>query len=334
MTAPRFGLVSTPTVELNALFPLCAASLRAKLESLQPSGSAKERSASFMIDALESSGALARGGTVVESTSGNLGVALARQCAVRGHRFIAVLDDRTNPATRRVMELFGAETEVVDPGPEGNRLKARVQRRAELLAEIEGAVSTDQYSSEANPQAHRLTSMPELAASLGGPPDHLYVAVSTLGTLVGAQRVIAEHGWGTRLVAVDSDSSALFGGRSGERLLPGLGAGITLPFEQEAAPDAVVRVAETDMIRGCRLLARREGILAGASTGAVVAAVGRDAAAFGPGERVAMLVHDNGTPYLSTVFDDDWVRAHMDDPGRALKVDDEPWPFGVAESVA
>ncbi|WP_200810915.1 pyridoxal-phosphate dependent enzyme [Demequina sp. NBRC 110057] len=321
------GYLPTPMTRLTRLFPDSDVGLYAKLDQLQVSGSTKERTAKFLLDDLERTGVLLPGGAVVESTSGNLGMALARQCALRGYTFVAVVDERANAAAVQTMAAFGARVDRVPTPADGNRLRARVERVAELLASLPGAVTTHQYGNGANPDAHASTTMPELVASLGAAPDRLYVAMSTTGTLLGCQRAIKKHGWRTRLVGVDSAGSALFGGEVGERKLPGLGAGFETELSEEARPDAVVRVAEADMVRGCRLLARREGMLTGASTGAIVAAIGADLASMRPGETVAMLVHDGGGAYLPTVYDDAWVERELDGGAEALSSLDDANPF-------
>ncbi|WP_161794516.1 pyridoxal-phosphate dependent enzyme [Demequina globuliformis] len=312
------GYVPTPVSQMERLFPETHARIYAKCDFLQVSGSTKERTAHFLLDDMERTGALQAGGTVVESTSGNLGMALARQCALRGYRFIAVVDERATGAATQTMEAFGAQVERVLTPPDGNRLGARVARVAELLDAVPGAVTTNQYGNLANPAAHATTTVPELVASLGAPPDYLYVAMSTTGTVLGCQQAIESAGWNTTLVGVDAEGSALFGGAVAERKLPGLGAGFATALSERAHPHAVRRVSEADMVRGCRLLARREGILAGASTGAIVAAIGHDLPTLSPGHSVAFLIHDGGSAYLPTVFNDAWVAAELEGGADAL----------------
>lgn len=299
--------LQTPVVELDRLFEESSARIVAKLDQLQVAGSTKERTAAFLLDGAEADGRLSSGGTVVESSSGNLGIALARHCSLRGYRFIAVVDANANPAAIKMMRAFGADVEHVHPA-EGNLLAARRRRVQELLAHVPGAVTTDQYGSAHNPAAHASSTMPEFLAA-AGELDTLFVATSTTGTLVGCQRYVREHHLPTRLIAVDAAGSVLFGGTAGPRKLPGLGAGILPALHDHAAPDQVVSVAEPDMVWGCRRLARTEGLLAGASTGAIVAALAGHLARGGAadGERIGLLVHDSGVPYLETVYDDEWV---------------------------
>lgn len=304
----------TPTTRLSRVLAPHPFALWAKHEQTQMTGSAKERSAHRLLTSLLEDGTLRPGGTVVESTSGNLGVALARQCAIGGLTFVAVVDDRINPSTVGIIEAFGARVERVRVEPGADRLRARIDRAEEIVAATPGAVRVGQYERSANPRAHAEGTMPELVADLGRPPTHLYVAVSTCGTILGCQQAIAAHGWDTRVVAVDADGSALFGGTPGERRLPGLGAGQETAHSVRARPDALHRIDELDAVRGCRLLARKEGLLVGASTGAVLAAIAHDRASFGADDVVAMLVHDGGAPYLHTVFDDAWVRENLGGP--------------------
>ncbi|AIX99987.1 Cysteine synthase [Arthrobacter sp. PAMC 25486] len=301
----------TPTVKLSRLFAPHAAHIYAKLDLLQLSGSTKERTARGLIEDLLDSGRLHTGGMIVESTSGNLGIALARQCVVRGLRFTAVVDENANPLALNLMRVYGATVELVATPADGNKLAARRRRVQDLLAEHPGSVTTNQYGSPANPRAHFASTMPEIMAGSGGDLDYLFIATSTTGTLLGCQQYIRAHGLDTKIVAVDSVGSVLFGGASGTRRLPGLGAGVLPELAAAAQPDLVFQIEEIEMVHGCRLLARREGILAGASTGAIVAAMGKLLPDLDSGARIAFMVHDTGVPYLPTVYDDDWVRATL-----------------------
>ena len=328
----HYGILTTPVACLTRLFTPTQVALWAKLEQLQPSGSVKERSAHFLLAGLEAQGRLDRSTVLVASTSGNLGVALARQCTVRGLTMIAVVDEITNAATLRTMRAFGAQIDVVQAPVGGNRLAARIARVEQLVSQIPAAIKVDQYASTDNPRAHAETTFPELVEQLGQMPTDLYVATSTVGTLLGCQQAIECSGAATRLVAVDAAGSALFGGVPGERKLPGVGAGVESDHAQRAHPADVRRIDEADMVRGARLLARREGLLAGASTGAVVAAIEADLDRFDRHSVVAMLVHDAGAAYLDTVYDDAWVEREIADPERALGRTDE-WTGLGSEAV-
>lgn len=302
---------NSPTVKLDRLFDAPGIEIFAKLDLLQLSGSTKERTAGSLIDSFMKSGQLQSGGMVIESTSGNLGIALSRQCVVRGIKFVAVVDENANKSALDIMRAYGATVDLVVNQPDGNKLAARRQRVAQLLAENPGSVTTNQYGSPHNPAAHFSSTMPEIMEAVDGRLDMLFVATSTTGTILGCQNYVREHGLSTKLIAVDAMGSVLFGGESGNRRLPGLGAGIVPELALQATPDRVFRIPEIDMVRSCRTLARREGILAGASTGAIVSAIGQLLPEIPQGSRIAFLVHDSGVPYLHSVYNDDWVREQL-----------------------
>lgn len=322
---------STPLVRLSRLVGP-SRDVFAKLESVNPGGSTKDRPAESMLADALASGRLTRGGTVVESSSGNLGMALARSCAVAGVRFVCVVDSRANRSALAVMRAFGAEiSEVTEPDPEtGDLLTARVARVQQLLERIPGAVNLHQYGNPANPAAHQRGTMPEIAEALDHRLDVMLAAVSTTGTIGGCSRYLREHGMDTRLVAVDAVGSVLFGGEAGQRRLPGMGAGFVTELSTQVEPDQVERVGELECIAGARLLARREGILAGASTGGCVAALARVVQQLPQAQRIAMMVHDGGMPYLQTVYDDTWVRETLGASAQEL----EEMTDRIAEALA
>lgn len=318
---------NSPVVKLERLFEAPNIEIFAKLDLLQLSGSTKERTAGSLVDAFMKSGELKPGGMVIESTSGNLGIALSRQCVVRGIQFVAVVDENANKSAIDIMRAYGATVDLVVNQPDGNKLAARRQRVQQLLAENPGAVTTNQYGSPNNPRAHYSSTMPEILDALDGDLDMLFVATSTTGTILGCQNYIREHGLDTKLVAVDALGSVLFGGESGNRRLPGLGAGIVPELALQAEPDRVFRISEIEMVRGCRALACSEGILAGASTGAIVAAMGQMLPEIPDGSRIAFLVHDSGVPYLHSVYNDEWVRqtlGEQPEPEGISALEDQP----------
>lgn len=320
----------TPLVELaHMLGDSAHPRVVAKLERFNPGGSAKDRTASAMIRTALAEGSLRPGATVIESSSGNLGVSLAQQARWRGLRFICVVDPRINRTTRRLIEAYGGEViSVQRPDPAtGDWLAARIARVQELVATIPGAYWPNQYANPANPRAHAEGTMREIAETLDDDLTALYVATSTTGTLRGCLDYIAAHGLSTRVIAVDAVGSCLFGGTAAERTLPGFGAGIEPALAVGAAPDGVVRISELEAVRGCRHLAASEGLLAGASGGAVVSALLSDAWRYGPGDTVGLILHDGGEAYLDTVYDDAWVEEHLSPGPRDLQA---PAPVPVA----
>ncbi|MDO5533621.1 MAG: pyridoxal-phosphate dependent enzyme [Propionibacteriaceae bacterium] len=304
-------VAGTPLVPLTRLLPACPARLFAKLESFNPGGSAKDRSAHAMVADAWASGQIGPGSTLVESSSGNFAVALARLALLNDLHAVCVVDPRTNPATVSVLRALGAEVvAITEPDPEtGDWLVARLARVRELVAERADAVWLDQYSHPAAVRAHADGTMREIDLALGGAVDWLFVATSTTGTIAGCLAHVERAGLPTRVVAVDAAGSVLFGGERGTRRLAGYGAGIVPALAEGLHPHEVVRVPDADAVVGTRALARREGILAGASAGAVAAAVARCAPRLSG--TVALILHDGGLPYASTVFDDAWVESEL-----------------------
>ncbi|MEY8566528.1 pyridoxal-phosphate dependent enzyme [Corynebacteriaceae bacterium 7-707] len=310
---------NTPMVLLERLFP-GPGRVWAKLEGFNPSGSAKDRTAAALLDAAMDSGVLEPGGCVVESSSGNLGVALARDCALQDIDFHCVVDPRANRQTVAVMEALGATVHrVTSPDPvTGDWLAARRALVGDLLTGLPGAVNLDQYSNRAAFTAHSSGTMREIVEQLGHPPDRLFVAVSTTGTVGGCVRYLREAGARTRVTAVDAEGSVLFGGRRGDRKLPGFGAGVVPELAALTPVSHVVRVTAGETVCGARALSRREGILPGASGGAVIAAAGGIAAGSDVGRAgdrdsrdTVVILHDFGNAYMDTLYNERWVAENI-----------------------
>lgn len=285
----------------------------AKLEAANPGGSAKDRPATEMIRAALQSGRLVPGDTVIESSSGNMGVGLAQACGYHGLHLICVVDARTTAVNVATLRALGADVRVVDkPDPRtGDLLAARLALVRHLVDTTPRAFWPDQYANDANPQAHARGTMREIDEALGGAVDVVLVATSTAGTILGCQTYLRERGRTTRVVAVDAEGSALFGGLRAPRRIPGFGAGVETGLSRATRPDEVVRVTELESVVGCRRLVDREAIFAGGSSGAVVSALERLAPALAPGTRCAVVLPDGGRGYLPTVYDDAWVQREL-----------------------
>jgi N-(2-amino-2-carboxyethyl)-L-glutamate synthase len=333
--APLDGVLDaigdTPLVALRRFLDRPGIAVWAKLEAANPGGSAKDRPAAGMLLAALREGVIAPGTTVVESSSGNMGVGLAQACRFHGLPLICVVDARAHDTNIRTMRALGADVRVVTrPDPEtGDLLVARLKLVAELLARTPGAFWPNQYANTSNPAAHAAGTMREVDEALDGDVDYVFVATSTTGTLRGCIDYLAEHERSTQVVAVDAAGSALFGGRHGRRLLPGFGAGVESTLSLGARFDELVRVSDLDCVVGCRKLADREAILAGASAGGVAFALETLAPSMPSGSRCAVIFHDGGSGYLDTVYDDGWVERELGcDPAqlRALVEDDAAGP--------
>jgi len=306
---------NTPLVQLDRLFPSDGhrgIQVYAKLELMNPNGSAKDRPAIRIIQEALKSGLIAPGSVVIESSSGNMAISLAAICSYYGMRFISVIDPKTSPQSIRIMKAYGAQIEyVAEPDKAtGEFLPARLARVQELLAANPNSYWPNQYENEHNYMSHYEGTMREIAQELGS-IDYLFGGVSTCGTMLGSAKYAREHGMTTKLVGVDAVGSVIFGGQKSGRRFPGLGAGIVPPFARVPFLDEVVHIREADMIRECHELANQEAIVAGPSSGAVIAAVKRSLPALPDGVRCVAIIHDRGERYLETVYSRDWVKEHF-----------------------
>lgn len=314
---PGVGVLSavgrTPLVELVRLLPGSPLRVYAKLEAANPGGSVKDRPAAAMLaDAVRRGLVVPGTSTVVESSSGNLGIGLAQACRYLGVRFVCVVDPRTNAQNTAVMRALGAEVhEVSTPDPvTGEYLPVRVRKVRELVARIPHAYWPNQYANPANAAAHR-TTMAEVVEQLGRPPDYLFCAVSSCGTLRGCAEHVRDNELPVTIIGVDAEGSGIVRPAVGGRLLPGHGAATPPALYDRDLAAAVVHVSDRDAVAGCRTLARREALLAGGSSGAIVAALHRLAPDLPPGTRCALVLPDDGGRYLDTIYDDAWVTAHF-----------------------
>ncbi|HEY4022229.1 MAG TPA: 2,3-diaminopropionate biosynthesis protein SbnA [Pseudonocardiaceae bacterium] len=305
---------NTPLVELVKLFPDFPGRLHAKLERFNPGGSIKDRSALGMLLGGIRSGELVPGrSVVVESSSGNLAIGLAQACNYVGLDFICVVDAKTTDQNLAVLRALRANVEVItEPDPQtGEYLPARLRRVRELVATVPHAYWPNQYANPLNAKAHQRT-MREIARALRGRVDYLFCAAGSGGTLRGCTDYIRAAGLSTTVIAVDAVGSAIFGDqRSVPRLIPGHGSSIRPALLDRTVPDEVVHVTDLDCVLGCRMLVNRESILAGGSSGAVIAAVERVRHRIPDGASCAVILPDGGDRYLDTIYSDTWVRTHF-----------------------
>jgi 2,3-diaminopropionate biosynthesis protein SbnA len=319
----------TPLVRLRRLFN-GGPQVYAKLELLNPGGSVKDRPARYIIERGLRDGTIAPGATIVESSSGNFGIALAMAARIYELEFVCVVDPRIAPLNLRILEQLGARVEMVRrPDPYCGYLHTRLERVRELLGEIPGAYWIDQYANELNAQCHYDGIGTEIVEAMAEEPIDVFVAaVSTSATLMGAARRLRDAWPGIRVVAVDAQGSVIFGAPASRRSLPGIGSSRTPELLCEDEVDEVMYVDDFDSARGCRELLRGEGILAGGSSGAVIAAVQRIVATLPPNARVVTVLADRGERYMDLVYDDAWVEAHRpavpDAPPAAVALTSTP----------
>ena len=298
----------TPLVELRRRFPPPGPTVIAKLELMNPSGSMKDRSAAYIVDRGLADGTITPSTHLVESSSGNFGIALATAARVYDLDFTCVVDPKTTPANLRVLERLAARVELVtEPDEHGCYLAARLRRVAELCRTQPGSLWINQYANERSWQAHYHGTAGEILADLDRPLHCLVVPVSTTGTILGLARRLRGAFPALHVVAVDAAGSVIFGGPPGPRHVPGLGAGRRPELLAPAEIDEVVYVSDREAVAGCRALAAREGILAGGSSGAAVAAIDRIRPRLPGHWQILTVLPDRGDRYLDQVYDDDWV---------------------------
>jgi cysteine synthase A len=301
-----------------------------KVEGMNFAGSVKLKAATSMVQAAEAEGRLHPWSIIVESSSGNLGVALAMVCANRGYRFICVTDDRCNPQTRKLIEAFGGEVHIVDvPLPETGLLGARLAHLATICDENTDAVWLNQYENPANAGAHYARTGPAIAANFPD-VDVVFVGAGTCGTLMGTARWFKQHRPDVLVVAIDVEGSVSFGGPAAHRHIPGLGMGMTPPVLDRSLVDDVVIVPETETLRMCQRLAMR-GFLFGGSTGTVVAGAAAWMAEHGtPGMTAVTLAPDMGERYVDTVYTSAWRDEHYGNRARLTGRHTLPAPLPTA----
>jgi cysteine synthase len=310
---------TTPIIEVVASTAWCSRLITLKHEGADGGRSIKDRTAAGLLDRLESDGRLAPGNTVIESTSGNLGVALARMCRERYLRFVAVVDPHATDENVAAMRAHGAEVIHVDaPDDSGGYLKTRLCRVRAYLVEHEDAVWTDQYHNPANPLAHYLSTAPELFRQADGPVAAVFVAVSTGGTIAGITRWAREHSPRTKVFGVDARGSAALGGLPGRRVIAGLGSSQPSSFVSRDDLDGVVYVDDEDVVGTARALQDEAGVSVGGSSAATIfaaATMSRRELRLG---RTMVLCADPGRRYASSIYDDGWLAERSLVPRRRV----------------
>jgi 2,3-diaminopropionate biosynthesis protein SbnA len=289
------------------LEPTFGRSLFLKCEGFNFAGSIKLKAATEMVEAAERDGRLTPESVLVESSSGNLGVALSMIAANKGYEFLCITDSRCNLSTKRLMQAFGSRVHVItEPDPIDGFLGARLNYVRALCSSDDRYVWLNQYSNPQNWKAHYRKTAPAIARQFPQ-LDVLFVGAGTCGTLMGCARYFREWNRPVRVVAVDSMGSVTFGGPPGRRMIPGLGTSVRPPMLDESYVDDVVLVEEADTIRACYRLAGM-GFLFGGSTGTVVSGAMRWLTLHSSQDLTAVAIApDFGERYLDTVYHAHWV---------------------------
>ena len=303
---------NTPLVKLTRIFEDLPFNLYAKLEGFNPGGSIKDRAAHNIILRALQRGYLKPGATVIESSSGNMGIGLAQVCGFYGLRFICVVDPKTTKQNLEILRAYGAHIEMVNsPDPQtGEYLHSRIDRVQTLVRSIENSFWPDQYANRDNSEAHHQT-MYEITTELEGRVNYLFSSTSTCGTLRGCAEYVKQYYMDTRIIAVDAIGSVIFGGQSCKRLIPGHGAAVRPKLHTPDLAHQCVQVSDIECVIGCRRLLKKEAILAGGSSGAVISALDRVKGTITKGTNCVLILPDRGERYLDTIYSDSWVNEHL-----------------------
>ncbi|GAA1340589.1 cysteine synthase A [Arthrobacter roseus] len=294
----------TPLVRLNHLTEGLDAEVAVKLEFYNPANSVKDRIGVAIVNAAEASGQLKPGGTIVEGTSGNTGIALAMVGAARGYRVILTMPETMSTERRVMLRAYGADI-ILTPGAEG--MSGAVERAQQIVAETDNAIWAQQFANEANPAIHRSTTGEEIWEDTNGEIDIFVAGIGTGGTITGVGQLLRERKPGVQIVAVEpKDSAILTGGAPGPHKLQGLGANFVPEILDTDIYDEVFDAPLEESIQVARDLGRREGILGGISSGAIVwAALELAKRPENKGKLIVAIVCDFGERYISTLLYDD-----------------------------
>src|SRR4051794_8996800 len=300
----------TPLVRLSRIGAGLAPQIVAKLESFNPGGSIKDRVAMRLVEAAEKDGRLRAGGTIIEPTSGNTGTGLAIAARLKGYRVIAVMPDKMSKEKIDLLRAYGAEVVVAptDVAPDSPQAYYRVADR--LTEEIPGAFQPNQYANPANPEAHYLSTGPELWRQSGGRISHFVCGVGTGGTITGGARYLREKNPSIEVVGADPVGSIYSNAEVHPYLVEGVGEDFWPQTYDPSVVDRYVTVSDRDAFLTTRRLAETEGLLVGGSCGLAVWAALEVARGISDREAmVAVILPDGGRAYLSKIFNDDWMTS-------------------------
>ncbi|MBN9200117.1 MAG: cysteine synthase A [Microbacterium sp. SCN 71-17] len=295
---------NTPLVRLNRVAEGLPGTILAKLEFYNPASSVKDRLGVAIVDAAEASGALQPGGTIVEATSGNTGIALAMVGAARGYRVVLAMPASMSIERRLLLKGYGAELVLTEPA---QGMKGAVAKAEELVADIPGAVLARQFENEANPEIHRRTTAEEILRDAEGKVDYFVAGIGTGGTITGVGQVLKERVPGAKVVAVEpADSPLLTTGTPGPHKIQGIGPNFVPAILDRDIIDEVFDVTFDDAISTARAVGTKDGILVGISSGAAVwAALQIAARPEAAGKNIVVIIPSFGERYLSTALFED-----------------------------
>lgn len=301
---------NTPLVRLSRVFPQKNVTVLAKMEFMNPGGSIKDRPAKHMVEMGIQAGAIRNDSHIIESSSGNLAIALAMICKLKGLGFTAVVDPKISPANLKMLRLYGANVvSVTEKDENGGYLSTRINTVKRLLQSIPNAVWVNQYANPDNWRSHYYGEAAEILRQVDHKIDYLVIGASTSGTLMGVSRRLKETFQDMQVIAVDIVGSVLFGGKPAPREIPGIGASRVPELLSPGEVDRVIYVDDYESALGCRSLVAEEGIFAGGSSGSSISAIQKLLPEIPEGKSILTLLPDRGDRYLDLVYDEDWFEA-------------------------
>jgi cysteine synthase A len=292
---------NTPLVKINKLAEGVDATILGKLEFYNPANSVKDRLGVAIVDAAEADGSLKPGGTIVEATSGNTGIALAFVGAARGYKVVLTMPETMSKERRALLRAFGAEL-ILTPGPDG--MRGAVEASEKIAAERPGAILARQFANEANPEIHRRTTAEEIWNDTDGEIDILIAGIGTGGTITGVGEVLKARKPGVQIIAVEpAESPILNGGQPGPHKIQGIGANFVPEVLNTEIYDEVIDIDSETAIATARAAARQEGLLVGISSGAALAAALQvGARPDNKGKTIVTIIPSFGERYLSSIL--------------------------------
>ena len=287
---------NTPLVKLGSFLLPAGINLYAKLEFYNPSGSVKDRTARFMVEAAERDGLLKKGGTIVEGTAGNTGLGIAFAALQKGYRVIFAVPEKFSQEKQTLMRALGAE--IVNT-PRELGMRGASQKAEEIRASIPGAIALKQFENPANPEAHYKTTGPEIYDALDGKVDYLIAGAGSGGTYAGIVKFLKEKRPATKGILADPVGSLIGGGEHADYNIEGIGNDFIPKTMDMSLVDQVVKVTDQDAVDGCRKLAQKEGIIAGFSSGAAFSAALKFINKEGKKGSYVIVLPDRGDRYFS-----------------------------------
>lgn len=304
---------NTPMIRLSRISKQMGFSVFGKMESFNPGGSIKDRTALNMLSKAIENGKVKRGDIIIESSSGNMALGLAQACKFFNLKLIIVYDPKLNAHTEKILRAYGVElVGVTSPKSKGGFLESRVQKVEELIRNYPGSHCLNQYENIANPQTH-LQTMREIVHALDHKVDYIFISTSTCGTLMGCARYIQENELPVKIIAVDAFGSVTFGDDENMRLIPGHGSGKPSNFLDLEMVEDIIHVSDEECVHGCWKLLEDEAILCGGSSGGVISAIDKYRTNITAGANCVAILCDRGERYMDTVFSKTWIKENFPD---------------------